>query len=231
MLAQESDPVEEIIIPGEEKRYEVPVREGIGNVLAEVLEETPFASAEVSLADLLQGLTGFYLDEKPRPFRNACSEAWGATNNGSCYINTALQLLFASKHVARTLAFVARCHEVDFKRLRSDKEPQLWSFVTQAAMAEVRAGVNAGQTALQGVVDDKALAITFAAAMQGRRSDGESLRGRWLLPSLFLQEFYDGRQEDGGSFLLKVLGTCPRARHHFAGRFTAKELACEEGSC
>ena len=82
---------------------------------------------------------------------------------------------------------------------------------------------------LNGVVDDAALAITYAAAMQGRSLSGESLRGRWLLPSLFLQEFYKGLQDDGCLFLMDCLSGCEGVLRHFEGRYWAKEFEC--GSC
>ena len=48
--------------------------------------------------------------------------------------------------------------------------------------------VNSGQ------MNDRALAITFAAAMQGREA-GISVVGRPLLPSLILPDLYFGEQD------------------------------------
>ena len=53
----------------------------------------------------LQKLVGEGIDAKPRGFENALKVSWGG---GSCYISSALQLIFASRRVQLLLAQIAQ---------------------------------------------------------------------------------------------------------------------------
>ena len=77
---------------------------------------------------------------------------------------------------------------------------------------------SARQNAQGWLVDETALALTFAAAMQGRGEDGNSLVGRPLYPAYFLRQFYAGPQDDAVLFLMQVLAACPLVSVLFRGR-------------
>ena len=165
------------------------------------------------LESAMAPLVGMPLAEKPRPFSNA-APIWGS---GSCYMNTALQCLFASNRIRLLMARIIaeRCHDTEHAR-------RLWHFCRFASLSDIEKL----SSAPAGTWNDNTLALTFASVMQGQTSDGQSLLGRPLLPALFLREYYTGAQEDANMFLMKCLQLCPRTLQMFKGRHHRAELAC-----
>ena len=163
--------------------------------------------------DLLGPLIGIGMDEKPRPFSNA-TPVWGS---GSCYMNAGLQLLFASCSVREHLARLIFRRNCDTEHAR-----RVWSFCTITPLGDIRRS----QTAEAPTWDDNTLALTFASAMQGQTSVGASVRGRPLLPALFLRECYTGAQEDASLFVMNCLQSCPQTLQLFSGSYTRAKLKC-----
>ena len=164
----------------------------------------------------MQHFTGNVLDDKPRPFDNAMHVGWGS---GSCYLNAALQFLFSAAQVRWILAEII---SADVLRTNSFSEKR-WRFCTTANISDIRSS----KSTRNGFVNDRTLALTFAASMQGRSSTGESLRGLSLYPALYLRENYDGRQEDATLFLMDCLDTSPRTLSLFTGRYRPAVLQCD----
>ena len=173
------------------------------------------ANGMPSILNLKQSVERFLncaADDKPRPFANALVTQWG---QGSCYINAALQVLFASHRMQQCLAQVlSEC------RFRAET----WKFLADTNINGIREKAEARIT--EAAWSDATLALTLAAAMQGSAGDGRSLRGRPLFPALFLRECYGGPQEDSMHFLLACLERCPRSLPHCTGRFHPAFLQC-----
>ena len=85
----------------------------------------------------LRKLVGEGIDAKPRGFENAWKKiGWGG---GSCYISSALQLVFASRRVQLLLAQIAEenvaGHLADYRQRNGT---DLWQVCTQWSWAEVQ---------------------------------------------------------------------------------------------
>ena len=170
------------------------------------------------VSGLLEHLIGPGADEQPRPFANVLGGGWG---QGSCFINAALQMMFASGRVRQTLARIAR--------RRAGELGACWTFARRAGVREIIAEQQqAPESSGIKCLDDRKLALTFAAAMQGR-DEGRDLRGFHLLPSLVLAWGYTGEQDDPVQVVLRCLEACPSVRRHFLGQFEVQRLQC--GGC
>ena len=168
------------------------------------------------LTGLMRHVTGHGLESKPRPFANALAAGWGS---GSCYINAALQLLFSSRRARMKLAEIISTEAGATTEIARSR----WHFCTKTDIAAVQ---TAQQTLPGRLLGDRSLALTFAAAMQGRTDTGASLLGRPLYPSLLLRDCYEGPQEDSALFLMYCLGRCPLTAAHFKGHFHPALLQC-----
>ena len=170
------------------------------------------------VSGLLERLIGSGAAERPRPFGNVLLGGWGL---GSCFINAALQMMFASGRVRRTLAWIARS--------RAGELGDCWTFARRAGIREIQAEqLQAPESSGIKCLEDRRLALTFAAAMQGR-DEGRDLRGLPLLPSLVLAWGYAGAQDDPVLFVLRCLEACPEVRRHFLGQYEVQRLQC--GGC
>ena len=177
---------------------------------------------------------------KPRPFYNA-SEFWGA---GSCFINAALQLLFASTTVRSVLRQILDTLSPHLQ----GHGTELWQFCDLASTHEIRGVDHAGRicnveahSRVDAIIaganaqhsyslKDVYLALTFASAMKGRSVDGVCSLDRPLYPALILREHYKGRdpqQEDASMFLMECLkGT--QTLNHFYGSYEVPCMICEK---
>ena len=188
----------------------------------------------------IQKVLGVAMDEQPRPFRNALADGWGA---GSCFINAALQFLFASKRVraklGRILGSIAPhlrgngtelwrfCERASAQQIRSvDHADFLCNVEEHGRFDEVIAGANAQHVCAQ---NDVYLALTLASAMKGRSDDGTSLLGQALYPALILRHHYRGdnpQQEDANMFLFGFL-TSTQTFQDFSGKYEVPYFQCE----
>ena len=188
----------------------------------------------------IQKVLGVAMDEKPRPFRNALEDGWGA---GSCFINAALQFLFASKRVraklGRILVSIAPhlrgngtelwrfCDRASAQQIRSvDHARCNYNVEEHARFDEVIAGANPQHLYSE---NDVHLALTLASAMKGRSDDCTSLLGQALYPALILRAHYIGynpQQEDASHFLTGFLAWT-QTLQDFSGSFEVPYFKCE----
>ena len=113
---------------------------------------------------------------------NIRARRWGAIQwgGGSCFINAGLQFLFSSIAVKQALAtwVSERAHSV--LRRQREKGRDLWSLTTLSTLLEIKsAPIRPAASSW-----DARLALTFAAAVQGKSLSGDSLRGKSLIPAL-----------------------------------------------
>ena len=131
------------------------------------------ASIEVfrtTLQKLLQNLVGASIETKPRPFENSLRIAWGG---GSCYISSALQLLFASRRLQLLLAGIAQDHALAYMSShRKQCGAELWDLCTRKSWLEVqewsrrRPSDDNKERAVR--INDVVLAITYASVVQSQ---------------------------------------------------------------
>ena len=149
---------------------------------------------------------------RPKPFRNATQEGWG---QGSCFVNAALQSIFASNQITQILR--EALHRP--KQAINEESPLYvsnhWSLCLETSIETLQKS----PVLKTGLSLEHELALTYAMNLLSKEQNS--------LPHLVLREWYHGEQADANETMAEIIDVAASVKRLCQAKFANMTLQCQ----